>query len=66
MAAPDGPYETVAGLIATRLGRIPVEGDCLQVGGWRLDVLDVDHHRADRVQITAPARLRQQDFQEAR
>ncbi|MGW7359006.1 hemolysin family protein [Streptomyces sp. NPDC054802] len=66
LVAPDGPYETVAGLIATILTRIPVEGDSIEVAGWRLDVLDVEHHRADRVQITAPARLTQQDLQEAR
>jgi CBS domain containing-hemolysin-like protein len=66
LIAPDGPYETVAGLIATRLARIPVEGDTVEVAGWRLDVLDVEHHRADRVQITEPARLTQQDLQEAR
>ncbi|UYQ60675.1 hemolysin family protein [Streptomyces peucetius] len=66
LLAPAGPYETVAGLIATRLARIPVEGDSVEVAGWRLDVLDVEHHRADRVQITAPARLSQQDLQEAR
>ncbi|GAB2942178.1 hemolysin family protein [Streptomyces heilongjiangensis] len=56
LAAPDGPYETVAGLVATRLARIPAEGDALDLDdGWTLDVLDVDHHRADRVRITAPA-----------
>ncbi|MFD3701009.1 hemolysin family protein [Streptomyces sp. NPDC058646] len=52
---PDGPYETLAGLIATRLERIPVEGDTVTVTGWDLTVLAIDHHRADRVTITAPA-----------
>ncbi|MFD6967748.1 hemolysin family protein [Streptomyces sp. NPDC059979] len=52
---PEGPYETLAGLIATRLERIPVEGDALTVTDWQLTVLDIDHHRADRVTITAPA-----------
>lgn len=55
LAAPEGPYETLAGLIATRLARIPAEGDTVTVGGWELSVLDVEHHRADRVSITAPA-----------
>lgn len=54
LAAPEGPYETLAGLIATQLARIPVEGDTVAVGGWELSVLDVEHHRADRVAITAP------------
>ncbi|WP_455356164.1 hemolysin family protein [Streptomyces sp. SYSU K217416] len=60
LIAPEGPYETIAGLIATRLARIPAEGDTVDVDGWRLDVLEVEHHRADRVHITEPARLPQQ------
>ncbi|MCX4907322.1 hemolysin family protein [Streptomyces sp. NBC_00878] len=55
LRAPEGPYETVAGLVATRLARIPAAGDALDLDGWRLDVLDVEHHRADRVRITEPA-----------
>ncbi|MGW1887149.1 hemolysin family protein [Streptomyces sp. NPDC001970] len=57
LIAPEGPYETVAGLIATSLARIPDEGDTVVVDGWCLDVLDVEHHRADRVHITEPARV---------
>lgn len=53
--APEGPYETLAGLIATRLERIPTVSDRLDVDGWQLAVLRVEHHRADRVRITAPA-----------
>ncbi|MFD5892190.1 hemolysin family protein [Streptomyces sp. NPDC060334] len=52
---PEGPYETVAGLIASVLERIPVEGDNVRLDGWELSVLDIDHHRADRVSIVAPA-----------
>ncbi|WP_329143112.1 hemolysin family protein [Streptomyces sp. NBC_01456] len=55
LTAPEGPYETLAGLIATRLARIPAQGDTLTVDGWELSVLDIEHHRADRVAITAPA-----------
>ncbi|MCX5123730.1 MULTISPECIES: hemolysin family protein [unclassified Streptomyces] len=54
-AASEGPYETLAGLIVTRLERIPAEGDTVTVDGWELTVLDIDRHRADRVAITAPA-----------
>ncbi|MER6692240.1 transporter associated domain-containing protein, partial [Streptomyces minutiscleroticus] len=32
----EGPYETLAGLIATELGRIPAVGDTVEVAGWRL------------------------------
>ncbi|MEU4205570.1 hemolysin family protein [Streptomyces sp. NPDC045456] len=56
LAAPDGPYETLAGLLATRLGRIPEPGDEVGVaGGWRLTVLAARRHRAERVRVTAPA-----------
>ncbi|KUL49647.1 hypothetical protein ADL22_08070 [Streptomyces sp. NRRL F-4489] len=51
---PEGPYETLAGLIATELGRIPRPGDKLQVAGWALDVLDASGHRAARVLLHAP------------
>jgi CBS domain containing-hemolysin-like protein len=52
---PDGPYETLAGLVATRLARIPEAGDRLDVEGWLLAVLRVEHHRASRVRVTAAA-----------
>ncbi|MBC7270939.1 MAG: hypothetical protein H5T76_19875, partial [Streptomyces sp.] len=55
LTAPDGPYETAAGLVATRLARIPAQGDTVDVDGWRLEVVEVEHHRAERVRITAPA-----------
>ncbi|MFE1764226.1 hemolysin family protein [Streptomyces angustmyceticus] len=51
---PEGPYETLAGLIATELGRIPVAGDTLEVAGWWMDVLDASGHRAARVLLHAP------------
>ncbi|WP_338674484.1 hemolysin family protein [Streptomyces sp. SCSIO 30461] len=55
LTAPDGPYETLAGLIATRLERIPEAGDTVHLDGWDITVLDVHHHRADRLNLTAPA-----------
>ncbi|MET9608913.1 hemolysin family protein [Streptomyces sp. NPDC006512] len=65
-AVPEGPYETLAGLVATRLARIPVEGDTVAVDGWELTVLDIDHHRADRVTVTAPAAAEAAGSQEER
>ena len=53
--APEGPYETLAGLTATRLARIPTQDDQVDVGDWQLTVLRVEHHRAERIRITAPA-----------
>ncbi|MEU0069888.1 hemolysin family protein [Streptomyces sp. NPDC006332] len=66
LTAPDGPYETVAGLIATRLARIPVKGDIVDLGGWQLDVLGVEHHRADRIRIVEPAPVPAQVGEESR
>ncbi|MFF1353538.1 hemolysin family protein [Streptomyces sp. NPDC058297] len=51
---PAGPYETLAGLVATELGRIPAVGDSVEVAGWRLDVVDAAGHRAARVLMHAP------------
>ncbi|MEV6958136.1 hemolysin family protein [Streptomyces sp. NPDC051207] len=66
LPAPDGPYETLAGLIATRLARIPAKGDLVALDGWELEVLAVEHHRADRVRIAAPRPAARQLAQEAR
>ncbi|MFE3037967.1 hemolysin family protein [Streptomyces canus] len=54
---PEGPYETVAGLVADLLGRIPAVGDRAELPGWRLTVRQVGHYRAERVRLvrTAPA-----------
>ena len=54
LRAPEGPYETLAGLVATRLGRIPAVGDTVDVTGWRLDVVDASGRRAARVLLHAP------------
>ncbi|MEU9749671.1 MULTISPECIES: hemolysin family protein [Streptomyces] len=54
LRAPEGPYETLAGLVATQLGRIPVEGDRVELGGWRIDVVDASGRRAARVLLHAP------------
>ncbi|MER5865100.1 hemolysin family protein [Kitasatospora sp. NPDC002040] len=53
LTVPDGPYETLAGLIAHQLGQIPVPGDSVGIDGWTLLVESVDHHVAERVRITA-------------
>ncbi|MEU7431540.1 hemolysin family protein [Streptomyces sioyaensis] len=53
--APEGPYETVAGLVAHILGRIPAPGDTAELDGWRLRVRLVSHHRAERIRIVRTA-----------
>ena len=49
---PDGPYETVAGFMVAELGRLPAEGDCVDVAGSTLTVVAMDHRRIARVQVT--------------
>ncbi|WP_455362043.1 hemolysin family protein [Streptomyces sp. SYSU K21746] len=52
---PDGPYETVAGLVADLLGRIPAPGDRAELPGWRLSVRQVGRYRAERVRLVRAA-----------
>ncbi|CAM5326488.1 HlyC/CorC family transporter OS=Streptomyces alboniger OX=132473 GN=CP975_01880 PE=4 SV=1 [Streptomyces alboniger] len=61
LRAPEGPYETLAGLVATELGRIPAEGDSFEVDGWRLVVQDATGRRAARVLLHAPRTADEQE-----
>ncbi|MEU9980746.1 hemolysin family protein [Streptomyces sp. NPDC050856] len=65
MRVPDGPYETLAGLVATELGRIPAVGDSVELAGWRLDVVDASGRRAARVLMHAPPPGARDDEEEA-
>ncbi len=44
-------YTTIGGLILTRLGRIPSEGDTVSDGDFTLEVVDMDGRRIDKVRI---------------
>ncbi|HTI24612.1 MAG TPA: hemolysin family protein, partial [Kutzneria sp.] len=48
---PDGDYETLAGLVLTRLGEIPDVGDELRVDGWRITVMAMDRHRIAELRV---------------
>jgi putative hemolysin len=48
---PEGPYETVAGFVLHRLGRMPNVGDEIVEGETTISVLAVDGRRISRVQI---------------
>ncbi|NGO71976.1 hemolysin family protein [Streptomyces boncukensis] len=54
LRATEGPYETLAGLVATELGRIPAKGDTVRVAGWRIEVADASGRRAARVRLAGP------------
>ncbi|WP_326696468.1 hemolysin family protein [Streptomyces sp. NBC_01754] len=65
---PEGPYETVAGLVAGLLGRIPAPGDRAELPGWRISVRQVGHYRAEQVRFVRltdlpPGTLRREPVQ---
>jgi CBS domain containing-hemolysin-like protein len=49
---PTGDFETVAGLVLSRLQRLPLVGEVLQVGSYTLTVLETDRRRILNVRIT--------------
>ena len=48
---PHGPYETVAGLVLDRLGRVAEEGDTVEVEDVRLTVLALEGLRITEVEV---------------
>jgi CBS domain containing-hemolysin-like protein len=51
---PEGAYETLAGLVLARLGRIPDVGDDVTVDGWRLTVMRRDRNRVAELRLARP------------
>jgi putative hemolysin len=49
---PDGPYETVAGFVMSRIGRVPRVGDEVEEEGTRLLVTELDGRRISRVRVS--------------
>ena len=54
LALPDGEYETLAGFVLDRLGRLATLGDVVEYDGWMLSVSRLDRHRIDRVRVVPP------------
>jgi CBS domain containing-hemolysin-like protein len=48
---PDGPWETVAGFVLARLGRLAEPGDAVDVPGARIEVTAVEGHRIVEVSV---------------
>lgn len=48
---PEGPYETAAGFVLSRLGQLPVLGDSVRIDGRSLDVLELDGRRIARLRL---------------
>jgi putative hemolysin len=51
---PEGPYETAAGYVMARLGRLPALDDSVALNGWTLSVAELDGRRAARLRVTPP------------
>ncbi|HRE83187.1 MAG TPA: hemolysin family protein [Opitutaceae bacterium] len=45
----DEKYETLGGMVMDRLGHIPVEGESFELDDWKIEVVDMDRHRVDKV-----------------
>ncbi len=52
---PDGDYETVAGMVLERLGRIPAVGEHVTVDGWRLTVMRRERNRIAELRLARVA-----------
>jgi putative hemolysin len=50
-----GDYNTLAGFILARLGRIPKAADSLEWENYRIEVIDMDGKRIDKVLIARKA-----------
>ncbi|HEY3943065.1 MAG TPA: hemolysin family protein [Acidimicrobiales bacterium] len=48
---PEGAWDTVGGLVLDLAGRVPAEGESVEVDGFRLEVRRVQGHRIQRVRI---------------
>jgi putative hemolysin len=49
---PEGPYETVAGFVIHRLGRLPEVDECVEALGHRFTVTELDGRRIARVRLS--------------
>ncbi|MDX2101591.1 MAG: hemolysin family protein [Alphaproteobacteria bacterium] len=47
-------YTTVGGFMMARLNRVPQTADCVEIEGWRFEVVDMDGKRVDKVLVTPP------------
>lgn len=44
-------FHTLGGFVMGRLRRVPETGDHFEWGGWRFEVIDMDHRRVDKVLV---------------
>jgi putative hemolysin len=48
----DRDYETLAGLILDRMGRLPEVGASLRLGNWKVEIVDLDGRRIDKLLVS--------------
>jgi putative hemolysin len=48
-----GYYQTIAGFVITRIGRIPNVSDRFEWSGWFFEVMDMDGFRVDKVMVAS-------------
>lgn len=53
----DRDYETVAGFILSHLHHLPETGEYIETAGWRLEVVDLDGRRIDKILATRQAAI---------
>lgn len=53
LAMPDeGGFETVAGFVIHRFGELPKIGQSITISGWRIEIVDMDERRIDKVLVS--------------
>ena len=52
ISLPEGPYQTVSGIVMHFLGRMPKENDVVNINGIRLSVISLDGHRVGQIRIS--------------
>ena len=50
--AEDGDYHTLAGMCIAHFGRIPHVGEHFEWAGWRIEIVDLDGARVDKLLLT--------------
>jgi len=51
----DRDFETVAGFVIDTMGTLPDVGDVITHAGWRIEVVDLDGRRIDKILVTRAA-----------
>jgi putative hemolysin len=53
----NGDYHTAAGLVLEHMARIPEEGEHFELDGWRIEIVDMDSNRIDKLLFIPPEAL---------